>query len=198
MNIAETIDALPPIGWLAVFAFIGVLALFLTGLYRLLIKKEVRLGKVEIITPQQRKLYETAARDLLENQNENARNLLSKIWVDIFETGRRVFSITNKQELYLLEDIARLVGVRLRYAVHLDLMRNHIQEKGEVDLMRYADAKAEGYYRMVREYLLRYRDQLPQYPLTEILNHISREEFKRLFEEIYTSSCNIAGRGGKQ
>lgn len=196
-NYAETIAALPAIGWVAVFALIAVVGVFLFGLYRLLIKKEVRLKHVEIVTPQQRKLYEVGANDLLENQSANARNLLSKIWVDIYDTGCRIYNITDRQEQYLLEDIAKLIDNKLQYAVHLDLIRNHIQTKSEGDLLRYSDAKAEGYRRMIRVCLHQYNAQLPNYPLAEILRHIPKDEFKKIFEEIYTSACNIAGKGGK-
>lgn len=193
---AEALAAMPPAGWALAFILIAMLGCFLFGIYRLLVKKEVRLGKVEIVTPQARKAVEAASRDLFENQRANASNLLSKVWVDIYETGIRIFEIEDEKERWLLNDIAHLIDYKLQYAVHLDILRNHIQAKGEQDLRRYSHAKAEGYRRLARTFLHKYAEQLPRYPLASILDHIPPDEFKRVFEEIYFSSCSIAGKGG--
>ena len=192
------LQAIPPAGWALLFLLALMLGAFLCGLFRLVAGKELRLGKVEITTPQQRKLYEDGAKTLLENQSANARNLLSKVWLDIFETGRRAFAITDRRELHLLEDIAKLIDGKLQHAVHLDLLRNHLQDKSEEELLRYSEAKAEGYRNMVRALLHQYNAQLPGYPLTEIMDNIPEDEFRRLFGEIYVSSCEIAGRGDRQ
>ena len=196
MSFWESLQHLPPAGWAAGFALIAMLGCFLFGIYRLLVKKEVKLGKVEIVTPQAKKAVEAASRDLFENQMANASNLLSKVWIDIYETGIRIFEITDEKERWLLNDIAHLIDYKLQYAIHLDILRNHIQAKGEIDLKRYSDAKAEGYRRLARTFLHKYGEQLPRYPLASILDHMPQEEFKRVFEEIYFSARSIAGTGG--
>lgn len=193
---AELIAALPAAGWAAVFLLIIVLGGFLGYICRLLMHKEVRLGKVELSSPKQKAVYKEEAHNLSETQRVNARNLLSKVWLDIYETGVRIFNITNRQEQFLLEDIAKLIDNSLQNAVHLDLLKNHLPSKSEADLLRYADVKAKGYLRMIKEFLLRYNEQLPNYNLREILNHIPRDEFKGIFEEIYMSACNMK-KGGK-
>ncbi len=198
MSFWEFLERLPPVGWIAVFLIIAMFSGFLFLLLHLIAKKELRFKNIELISPQAKKIVELGVRDLLENQSVNAKNLLSKIWIDIYETGIRIFNITETPEKWILNNIAQLIDHKLQYAVHLDLMRNHIQEKEVGDLMRYADAKAEGYYRMVKTLLHHYNIQLPRYPLSEILSHITATEFKKIFEQIYMSSCNIAGRGGNK
>ena len=195
MNHAEIISSMPAAGWAAIFFIIAVIALFLVGVYRLILGKELKFGKFEVLTPQQRKAYESGTKDLLENQSENARNLLSRLWLDIFETGRRIFSITDRQELFLLEDIALLIDNKLQHAVHLDLLRNHLQEKTDEELAAYSAAKAEGYRNMIKAFLHQYDEHLPRYPLTEILNYIPDEDFKKIFLDIYATSRSIAGKG---
>ena len=190
---AETLRAIPPAGWVAVFFALAMAGGLLFLLLRLVAKKELRFKNVELVSPQEKKLLEAGAHDLLENQSANARNLLSLIWSDIYETGLRIFNITDVQEKWLLSDIVQLIDYELQHAVHLDLMRNHIQGKSEGDLMRYADAKAKGYHRLLKMRLLRYSVQLPKYHLSEILDHVTVDDFKKLFEEIYASSCHIAG-----
>ena len=113
--------------------------------------------------------------------------------MDIFETGRRIFNITNQMELFLLEDIAHLIENRLNYETRNDLTRNHITEKSDLELTKYSDSKAAGYYAAVCAELFRLNVQLPKYDLPEIMNHITLDDYKRLFSEIYFSARKIAG-----
>ena len=93
----------------------------------------------------------------------------------------------------MLEDIAHLIEGKLNYEVKNDLTRNHITEKDDLELQKYSDAKAVGYYRSVKANLYSYNVQLPQYDLPEILNEISIESYKMLFSELYFNARKIAG-----
>lgn len=200
MNWENIFITMPVFGWICILFIIAIVALTIFEVFRLLEKKEIKLKNIELVSKSQKELYKTEGSNLLENQNANAHNLLKKVWIDIYETGRKIFAITDTQELFLLEDISKLIEAKLNYEVRKDLARNHISTKESIELNRYSDAKAEGYYRMVKANLYAYNVQLPKYELPSILNHISVEDFKKIFEDIYFSARKIAGgqkEGGK-
>ena len=155
--------------------------------------RDVKLKDIEIVTKSQRELYRTEGKNTLDNQTSNAHNLLKKIWIDIFDTGRTKFNITDQIELFVLEDIAHLIEGKLNYEVKNDLTRNHITEKSDMELTLYSDAKATGYYRSVKASLYTYNVQLPKYDLPQILDSISIDEYKKLFNELYFNARKIAG-----
>ena len=155
--------------------------------------KDIKVKNLEIITKTQKELYQTEGKNTLDNQTSTAHNLLKKIWIDLYETGRSKFNITDPNELFLLEDIAHLIEGKLNYEVKNDLTRNHITEKDDLELQKYSDAKAVGYYRSVKANLYSYNVQLPRYDLPEILNEISIESYKMLFSELYFNARKIAG-----
>ncbi len=197
MDLSSIVCKMPAIGWVVVGIF-GCLVVILTGMifygvYAIVQTKDVRLKNFEIASKTQKELYQTEGKNVLENQSTNAHNLLKKTWMDIFETGRRIFNITNQMELFLLEDIAHLIENRLNYETRNDLTRNHITEKSDLELTKYSDSKAAGYYAAVCAELYRLNIQLPDYDLPEIMKHISLDEYKRLFGEIYFSARKIAG-----
>lgn len=155
--------------------------------------RDIKLKDIEIVTRSQKELYRTEGKNTLDNQTSNAHNLLKKIWIDIYEIGRNKFNITNQAELFILEDIAHLIEGKLNYEVKNDLTRNHITEKDDLELTKYSDAKAVGYYRCVNANLYQYNIQLPNYELPLILKDISIDDYKRLFSELYFNARKIAG-----
>ena len=202
MEVEKSIDAigkLPPVflfGLLLIIAFLAASVVIIV--FWILKNRDVKLKDIEIVTSSQRELYRTEGKNTLDNQTSNAHNLLKKIWIDIYEQGRRLFKITDQTELFILEDIAHLIEGKLNYEVKNDLTRNHITEKGDLELTKYSDAKATGYYRSVKANLYTYNVQLPQYDLPQILDSISIDEYKRIFSELYFNARKIAGIGGEQ
>lgn len=202
MEVEKSIDAigrLPPVflfGLLLIIAFLAASVVIIV--FWILKNRDVKLKDIEIVTSSQRELYRTEGKNTLDNQTSNAHNLLKKIWIDIYEQGRQLFKITNQTELFILEDIAHLIEGKLNYEVKNDLTRNHITEKGDLELTKYSDAKATGYYRSVKANLYTYNVQLPQYDLPHILDSISIDEYKRIFSELYFNARKIAGVGGEQ
>ena len=197
MDLSSIVCKMPAIGWVVVGIF-GCLVVILTGMifygvYAIVQTKDVRLKNFEIASKTQKELYQTEGKNVLENQSTNAHNLLKKVWMDIFQTGRRIFNISDQMELFLLEDIAHLIENRLNYETRNDLTRNHITEKSDLELTKYSDSKAAGYYAAVCAELFRLNVQLPKYDLPEIMNHITLDDYKRLFSEIYFSARKIAG-----
>lgn len=184
---------LPIIGWICVFIFLILVGLFFYGMFTILKTKDVKLKNVEIASKVQREYYQTEGKNTLDNQCSNAHNLLKKVWIDIYEAGKKRFKIENLQELFILEDIAHLIEGKLNYEVKNDLTRNHITEKTDIELTRYSEAKAIGYYRAVKASLYQYNVQLPNYDLPQILSEISVEDYKKTFSEIYFNARKIAG-----
>jgi len=173
------------------------IAFFLTASISLVFwivkNRDVKLKDIEIVTKSQKELYRTEGKNTLDNQTSNAHNLLKKVWIDIYEIGRSKFHITDQAELFILEDIAHLIEGKLNYEVKNDLTRNHITEKNDLELAKYSEAKAIGYYRAVTANLYQYNIQLPKYDLPTILKEIPIEEYKRLFNEIYSNARKIGG-----
>lgn len=160
--------------------------------------KNVKINNVEILNSKaQKELYQTEGKNTLDNQTSTAHNLLKKVWIDLYEIGRTKFNITDTIELFLLEDIAHLIESKLNYEVKNDLTRNHITEKDDFELQKYSDAKAVGYYRSVKASLYSYNVQLPAYDLPKILDYISIDDYKNLFNELYFNARKIAGVGSK-
>ena len=195
MDWAAFFDSLPVLGWIAIILFIGVLGFGLYLIYRIFKIKNVKIKNIELTERVQKEYYHTEGKNLLDNQTSNAHNLLKKIWIDIFDTGKRLFEITDQQELFILEDIARLIEGKLNYEVKNDMTRNHISEKNDVELQKYSDAKATGYYHAVKANLYTYNIQLKNYNLPEIMDSITLDDYKRIFSMIYFDARKIAGGG---
>lgn len=190
----ETIAKLPPtflMGLFFIFLFLIISVMII--LFWIIKNRDIRLKDIEIVNKSQRELYQTEGKNTLDNQTSNAHNLLKKIWIDIYDIGRKKFCISEVYELFILEDIAHLIEGKLNYEVKNDLTRNHITEKGDLELTKYSDAKATGYYRSVKANLYTYNVQLPKYDLPEIMNEIPLDEYKRLFNELYFNARKIAG-----
>ena len=177
-----------------------VVAIAVTGIviviFYIIKNKDIRLRNIEIVENSKKELYQTEGKNVLDNQTSNAHHLLKKIWIDIYNIGRRKFGITDSTELFLLEDIAHLIEGKLNYEVKNDLTRNHITEKGDLELAKYSDAKASGYYSSVNANLFTYNNQLPRYDLPLIMEEITLDDFKHIFSEIYFNARKIAS--GKQ
>ena len=190
----DAIGRLPPIiliGLLLIIAFLAAAVIII--MFWIVKNRDIRLKDIEIVNKSQRELYQTEGKNTLDNQTSNAHNLLKKIWIDLYEVGRKKFKITEQTELFILEDIAHLIEGKLNYEVKNDLTRNHITEKTEIELLKYSDAKATGYYRSVKANLYSYSIQLPRYDLSEIMNDISIDDYKQLFIELYSNAKKIAG-----
>lgn len=194
MEVIDSISKFPPE---LIMCALVIIAFFLTCLIILLFwivkNRDIRLKDIEIVNKSQRELYQTEGKNTLDNQTSNAHNLLKKIWIDLYDIGRRKFNISEQVELFILEDIAHLIESKLNYEVKNDLTRNHITEKTELELLKYSEAKATGYYRSVKANLYSYNIQLPKYDLSEIMNDISIDEYKQLFTELYSNAKKIAG-----
>jgi hypothetical protein len=196
MDWGEFFKSLPTVGWCVVFAIIAVIWFGIFILYSLVKNRDIKIKNFELMQKTystQKELHQTEGKNLLDNQTSNAHNLLKKIWIGLYEVGREKFHITDQTELFILEDIARLIEGRLNYEVKNDLTRNHITEKDDAELLKYSEAKAIGYYHAVQASLFAYNIQLPNYDLPKILTYISIEDYKNLFNEIYFNARQIAG-----
>lgn len=193
MDWAAFFQAFPVIGWFAVFSLIILIGLFLYGLFIVLRTKNLKLKGFELANQTQKELYQSEGKNILGNQTQNAHNLLKQVWIDLYETGRSKFSLEKTHELFLLEDIARLIEDKLNYWIKNDLARNNITEKKDIELIEYSEAKAVGYYKAVKASLYSYNVQLPDYDLPSIMDEISIEDYKKLFCEIYFNARKIAG-----
>ncbi len=205
MNFAETIAALPAAGWAAVFLLIAVLGAFLFGLCRVLLKKDVRLRGLELFEQKEREeerrelkeeIRESArhlAADLVSSQYATALNLLQKLRIDIYEAGLRRLGLEDEKERLLLLDMAWVIEARVAREVLLDLVRNHISGKSRAELLQYSEAKADGYWRRIKTDLFSFAPQLPGKDLPSLMDCLPAGEFRKLFEDVYTSACRIAG-----
>ncbi len=182
-----------PAVWGIIYMVVTAAVVFLFWIFK---TKNVKFKDVEIIEKTQKELYRTEGKNTLDNQCCNAHNLIKTIWIDLFETGKTIFNITDTRDLFLLEDITHLIESKLNYEVKNDLTKNHITEKSDYELAMYSEAKAHGYYNSVKASLYYYNSQLPEYNLPDIMENITVEDFIKTFKAIYFGACKIAG--GKQ
>lgn len=207
---AEALQALPPVAWACVFLLLALLGAALVFAYRLLLKRNVRLKGLEISERRERQedkrelreeIRENARHeqsDIISSQYSTALNLLQKMRIDIYEAGVRSLGIKEHDKRNILLDIAWIIETRVAREVLLDLVRNHITGKGKAELARYADAKADGYWRRAKTDLFSFAAQLPEYSLPDIMDHVPVSEFRKLFEDVYSAACNIAGGKHKE
>ncbi len=187
-------SSLPLIGWVTVILFIVLIGMIFYGIYRVLMAKDIKIKHFEATSEHiKREQYQAEGKNLLDNQTNNAHNLLKKIWIDLYQNGKNLYRINDMNELFILEDIAHLIEGRLNYDVKNDLTRNHIVEKTDEDLNKYSEAKAIGYYRAVLAMLYQYNIQLPNYDLPKIMDLIPIDDYRRIFSEIYFAARKIAG-----
>ena len=208
-GVAE-LQALPAAGWAAVFCLLALAAAVLFGCYRILLKKEVRLKNMEIFSRKELKedkeeikvLAAESARheasDLISSQYSTSLNLLQKLRLDIYEAGTRRLGLSDKKDQLILLDIAWIVEARIAREVLLDLVRNHIAGKDGTALAEYSKAKADGYWRRIKTDLFSFAPQLPGVDLPSLMDHVRQEDFRELFEEVYSSALRIAGQAGGQ
>lgn len=179
-----------PAVWGIIYMVVTAAVVFLFWIFK---TKNVKIKDIEIIEKTQKELYRTEGKNTLDNQCCNAHNLIKTIWIELFETGKSLFNLTNQYELFLLEDITHLIESKLNYEVKNDLTKNHITEKTDYELTMYSEAKAHGYYNSVKAALYYYNSQLPAYHLPEIMESITIDDFIKIFKDIYFSARKIAG-----
>lgn len=175
----------------------GILYMLVTAgvvlLFWLFKTKNIKFKDFEIIEKEQKEKYRSEGKNTLDNQSCNAHNILKKVLINIYDIGKNMFNIQDQTELFLLEDISRIIESKLNYEVKNDLTKNHITEKDDLELTLYSEAKALGYYQSVTAMLYAMNVQLPNYNLPEIMNEFSLGDFNSIFKEIYFSAKKIVG-----
>ena len=185
----NTLAQIPAV-WGIVYMVVTATIMFLFWVFK---TKNIKIKDFEIIEKTQKELYRTEGKNTLDNQSCNAHNILKKVFIKIYDIGKNMFNIQDQTELFLLEDISRIVESKLNYEVKNDLTKNHITEKDDLELTLYSEAKASGYYQSVIAMLYSMNVQLPKYNLPEIMNEFSLGDFNAIFKEIYFSAKKIAG-----
>lgn len=195
----EKIDfsSIPTIGWITIM-IIGILlcAVLVFALY-VLSKKNVKSKFVELSEPIKKEIkerYIAEGKDLIDNQSQVAKLMLKVARIRLYQTGLKIFDIKEEKDKIILEMITYRISDRLNYELKNDFTRNHIVNKSNYELEQYANAKAKAYYRLVTEKFYVFNEKLPNYNLPEIMDHISFEDAKKLFTEIYFSGRDIAGK----
>lgn len=175
----------------------GILYMVVTAGVMLLVwvlkNKNIKFKDFEIVEKTQKELYRAEGKNTLDNQSNNAHNILKKVLIRLYDIGKKMFDITDQTELFLLEDISKIIESKLNYEVKNDLVKNHITEKDDTQLTMYSEAKATGYYHSVTAMLYAMNVQLPKYNLPDIMNEFTLAEFNSIFKQIYFSAKNIAG-----
>jgi hypothetical protein len=185
----NTLAQIPAV-WGIVYMVVTAAIMFLFWVFK---TKNIKIKDFEIIEKTQKELYRTEGKNTLDNQSCNAHNILKKVLINIYDIGKNMFNIQDQTELFLLEDISRIIESKLNYEVKNDLTKNHITEKDDLELTLYSEAKASGYYQSVTAMLYAMNVQLPNYDLPEIMNEFSLGDFNSIFKEIYFSAKKIAG-----
>lgn len=194
------ISSLPTAAWISILIFaivvVIVIALLLTGVLYVLLKKNIKTKLFEIADvpkQQQRELFIAEGKDQLDNQCQVAKQLLKKLRIRLYEIAMEDYSNIDDKSKEILELITYRIADRLNYDVRNDLTRNHIAKKSTEELRQYSIAKANGYYYMIYDRLYNLNGKLPEYNLPKLLEKLSISEIEALFFEIYSSAQRIAG-----
>lgn len=169
------------------------MAVVLIGLYRILLKKEVRLKHVELLTRKEAKeaqvLMEERARhstgDLISAQFSLASNLLRQISTSLYEAGLKHLPLAEDKDRHIMRGLARVIRCNVEKEVLFDIVRNHIPDKSEDDLRVYSDAKTTGYWHFVKAELYWLSDQVPGVDVAGIMDYIPIDDYKELFYSVY-------------
>lgn len=188
-NTINTLAQIPAV-WGIVYMVVTAAIMFLFWVFK---TKNIKIKDFEIIEKTQKELYRTEGKNTLDNQSCNAHNILKKVLINIYDIGKNMFNIQDQTELFLLEDISRIIESKLNYEVKNDLTKNHITEKDDLELTLYSEAKASGYYQAVTSMLYAMNVQLPNYNLPDIMEEFTIGDFNTIFKEIYFSAKKIAG-----
>ena len=201
---AEVLRAIPPAGWALLFLLALIFCAGLVGLYRLLLKKEVRLKDIELrsgeehketrkeLTAQQKQNAGADSLQVLSSQYTTAHALLHQLPVLLYRAGKETLRTSSKQEGFLLLDICRLVSWQVSLEVLFDLARNHFADKSDAELASYTEVKSKGYWRRVQVELTRYSGQLGDADIGCLMDSVDVKDWRKLFSDIYTSAAKIA------
>lgn len=198
----EWVNSLPFIAWIILLIWgLVAIVLFITivcGIFFILSKKNIKTKWFDLsgTNEKTRELYISEGKDQLDNQSQNAKQLLETIRIQIYEGGMKLFDMKEKDRI-ILELISYRICDKLNYEVKNDLTRNHITKKTDYELLQYAEAKAKGYYHLIQGKLYVMNGKLPEYDLPRIMTQISTDGIKLLFNEIYSGARSIAGGGQK-
>ena len=190
-------STIPTIGWIAFILFVILLAAIIFYALSIVAKKNLKSKIIELNEPIREEIkerYIAEGKDLVDNQSQVAKLMLKVARIKIYETGLEIFKIEDVKDKTILEMITYRISDRLNYELKNDFTRNHIVNKTNYELEQYANAKAKAYYRLVTEKLYMFNEKLPEYNLPQIMDHITFEDTKKLFTDIYFSGRDIAGQ----
>lgn len=198
---------IPTFGWVTLLILgvilLVVVALAIFGVLYAVLRKNFKTKFFELTEiPKeeqkrtQREMYLAEGKDQLENQCHVAKQLLKELRIKIYTTGNKIFELSDRKDSEILELISYRIVDRLNYDIRNDLTRNHITKKTETELREYSDAKAKGYFYMVKDRLFIFNGKLPEIDLSKIMHTITLKDFENIFYDIYSAARNIAGGTG--
>jgi hypothetical protein len=198
-------SSIPTIGWIS-FIILGILCsaviiLAIVLICNVLKNKNIKSKFIELNEPIREEIkerYIAEGKDLIDNQSQVAKLMLKIARIKLYETGLKLFDMKDEKDKTILEMITYRISDRLNYELKNDFTRNHIVNKSNYELEQYANAKAKAYYRLVTEKLYMFNSKLPDYDLPKIMEHLSFDEAKQLFTEIYFSGRDIVGKDKKE
>lgn len=194
-------SSIPTIGWIS-FIILGILCsaviiLAVVLICNVLKNKNIKSKFIELNEPIREEIkerYIAEGKDLIDNQSQVAKLMLKIARIKLYETGLKLFNMKDEKDKTILEMITYRISDRLNYELKNDFTRNHIVNKSNYELEQYANAKAKAYYRLVTEKLYMFNSKLPDYELPKIMEHLSFDDAKQLFTEIYFSGRDIVGK----
>jgi len=190
-------STIPTIGWISIIIIGALIAAVLLFALNVLAKKNLKSKIIELNEPIREEIkerYIAEGKDLIDNQSQVAKLMLKVARIKIYETGLKIFDIKDEKDKTILEMITYRISDRLNYELKNDFTRNHIVNKSNYELEQYANAKSKAYYRLLTEKLYMFNEKLPEYDLPKIMEHVTFEDTKKLFTDIYFSGRDIAGQ----
>lgn len=190
-------STIPTIGWISLIVIGILIAAIIFYALSIVAKKNLKSKIIELNEPIREEIkerYIAEGKDLIDNQSQVAKLMLKVARIKIYETGLKIFDIKDEKDKTILEMITYRISDRLNYELKNDFTRNHIVNKSNYELEQYANAKSKAYYRLLTEKLYMFNEKLPEYDLPKIMEHVTFEDTKKLFTDIYFSGRDIAGQ----
>lgn len=192
----ESVDKYSWIGQVPTVAWVMLSLVCITLIILLFILVTRILKEKNIVTPHfsltEKQQLQAESRELSDHQMRGAQEILGYIAVELREISNEKFPQMTYLEKAYMDLLGKYIISSILENFRLDLVRNHIVKKSDIELKEYAEAKADIYYIMVKSIISKWNMGIEQYDLNIILDGIPQSEFNTLFYKAYKNAVKLS------
>lgn len=174
------------------FAWCFIAVMFFSVLfvaYKLFKGKDI---KSKIFSATEKQTVAADARELMDNQIRTGSFHINAIRRMIRDAFVSIYPDHTELEYEYIDLLTKSITDNLLQHFQIDLVRNHIMKKTDVELKSYTEGKASGYYEKVKTYLDDYNKAIKKYDFSAIMDLISNDDFYELYLNAYSGAKKIA------